>query len=162
MADGNKRIYVKRAVSIILAAAWMLFIYSMSAKDAVSSSVLSSGICYRLCSIFVKGFADMDMDSRLEMAASLSFIVRKSAHFIEYTILGMLYSFCFRSFGSKRPFLWPAVSGTLYAVTDELHQVFVPGRSGQINDVLIDAAGSALGAAIVLLIASWMRKIKAK
>ncbi|MBO4819195.1 MAG: VanZ family protein [Firmicutes bacterium] len=151
-----------RAISIILAAAWMLFIYSMSAKDAASSSVLSSGICYRICSIFVKGFEEMDMETRLEMAASLSFIVRKSAHFIEYTVLGMLYSFCFRAFGTEKPFVWPALSGTLYAVSDELHQIFVPGRSGQISDVLIDAAGSALGAAIVLLIATWIRKRKAK
>ena len=153
---------MKRAIALILAAAWMVFIYSMSAKDAASSSVLSSGICYRLCRIFVKGFEEMDMEARLEMAASLSFIVRKSAHFIEYTILGMLYGACFRSFGTERPFVWPVLSGTLYAVTDEVHQMFVPGRSCQLSDVLIDAAGSALGAAIALLIAHLISNRKRK
>ena len=45
---------------------------------------------------------------------------------------------------------WPA--GVLYAVTDEIHQLFVPGRYGQWTDVAIDAAGVALGALICLLV----------
>jgi VanZ family protein len=158
--ENSRSSTIKKVISIILAAAWMVFIFSMSAKDAASSSVLSSGICYRICSIFVKGFENMDMEARLEMAASLSFIVRKSAHFIEYTLLGILYSCCFRSFGTKRAFLWPSLCGTLYAATDELHQMFVPGRSCQLSDICIDAAGTMLGAAMVFLICRWVSKKK--
>ena len=40
---------------------------------------------------------------------------------------------------------WAWVVGTLYAASDEIHQLFVPGRSGQLRDVLLDSAGVAAG-----------------
>ena len=40
---------------------------------------------------------------------------------------------------------WAWVVGTLYAASDEIHQLFVPGRSGQLRDVFLDSAGVAAG-----------------
>ena len=117
---------------------------------------------------------------------TISFFVRKGAHFTEYLILGLclfctvrdigVYSHRSRSAervgvqpgspvsealqaggpvsevlqpGSPRTFLLPWAIGALYAVSDELHQSFVPGRSCELRDMLIDACGVAAGVAIL-------------
>ena len=97
-----------------------------------------------------------------------SFFVRKCAHFTEYLILGvcMLFAVNGRSLpdvsGIRIRFLrrgLPAwVFGTIYAVTDEIHQHFVPGRSCELRDVCIDAAGVMAGVWIGLLIGKLRKK----
>lgn len=74
-------------------------------------------------------------------------IVRKIAHFILYFVLGILSADAFIAWGKKRRvFVWALVLCVLYAASDEIHQFFVPGRSMQLTDVLLDTLGSALGA----------------
>jgi VanZ family protein len=69
-------------------------------------------------------------------------VLRKLARATEYAILGALLMHALQR--------WPSAFalGVLYAVTDELHQTFVPGRAGRPLDVLIDAAGVAIGIAL--------------
>jgi len=70
---------------------------------------------------------------------SWDLVLRKLAHVAEYAVLGALLDRALR-----RPL--PAVAlGVAYAVSDELHQHFVPGRRGAPLDVLIDAVGVGLG-----------------
>lgn len=40
----------------------------------------------------------------------------------------------------------------LYAISDEIHQVFVPGREAQVKDVIIDSGGAAVGIGVYLII----------
>ena len=86
------------------------------------------------------------------------FLVRKSAHFLEYTGLCLLLSFaCAATWGRR----YTAVSlpiASLYAITDEVHQRFVPGRSCQAADWAIDTAGAALGLLCAgVLLWLWLR-----
>lgn len=57
------------------------------------------------------------------------------------------------SFSWKRMeiLLQPGLTGALYAASDEFHQLFVPGRSGQISDVLLDSAGVCFGVLLGML-----------
>jgi VanZ family protein len=71
-------------------------------------------------------------------------LLRKLAHAAEYAVLGLLL---WRALESAWGAFWLAVA---YAVTDELHQTFVPGRLGSPLDVAVDAAGAAIGIALVL------------
>jgi VanZ family protein len=72
-------------------------------------------------------------------------VLRKLAHFVEYGILGALLYRALR----REP---AAIAlGSLYAVTDEVHQVFVSGRQGSPLDWLIDTAGVVAG----VLLLSW-------
>ena len=81
--------------------------------------------------------------------ALLTFLVRKSAHIIAYFVLGVLMYRALRV-SIRR---WPArtvaglalLSCSLYAVTDEIHQLFVPGRSGELRDVMIDSIAALVG-----------------
>ena len=52
----------------------------------------------------------------------------------------------------------PWICGTIYAATDEIHQLFVPGRSGQVRDVLIDSCGVFIGVMVVTWIVSYREK----
>ncbi len=74
-------------------------------------------------------------------------LLKKGAHFTAYAILAWLaYRVCE---GRKRPFLLAFFIAVLYAVSDEYHQTFVPGRNGNGWDVLIDSAGAFVGLIIL-------------
>jgi VanZ family protein len=66
-------------------------------------------------------------------------VLRKLAHAAEFAVLGFLL---LRAIGHE----WAALAlGIAYAVSDELHQHFVPGRFGSPVDVMLDAVGVAVG-----------------
>ena len=73
-----------------------------------------------------------------------NFIIRKSAHFIEYFVLCFLmYSFLKEySFSGKKLCFFSVIFCFLYALTDEFHQAFVPGRTATIRDCFVDLTGS--------------------
>ena len=104
------------------------------------------------------------------------FIVRKAAHFTEFAILGACLSVNFNDYKSQNalikadkapakqviwthPLIAAWITGTLYACTDEFHQLFVEGRSGEIRDVCIDSAGVILGIAIAAIVKTIKKRI---
>lgn len=79
-------------------------------------------------------------------------VLRKIAHFIEFAGLAMLVFNAFRqTYGHCCPYLSFFVTAA-YAATDELHQLFVPGRAGMLTDVLIDSLGAAAAILFLMLI----------
>jgi VanZ family protein len=80
-------------------------------------------------------------------------VLRKLAHFTEYAVLTMLWWRALHGLGAGfRAALGGALAISLgYAITDEFHQTFVDGRHGSPVDVLIDSAGMASAAALILL-----------
>ena len=84
-------------------------------------------------------------------------IVRKLAHFCEYTLEGFLLMLCMRVYSRHplRHITVPMLGGVLTALTDETIQLFSEGRSSQVTDVWLDSAGVLAGilVAIVLLLA---------
>ncbi len=82
-------------------------------------------------------------------------VAKKSGHFIEYAILAVLFWRALRrTLRAGNPTVWAFILTLLYAVSDEWHQTFVPGRHGRPMDVLIDGAG-AVGGLIALFL--WQR-----
>ena len=86
-------------------------------------------------------------------------LVRKLAHVFIFTILAFFIRICLESWfsGKKRLLLYGFLIGTAYAVSDEIHQLLVPTRSGSIQDILLDCGGVLLG---VLIAAGIIRLIK--
>lgn len=72
------------------------------------------------------------------------FVIKKTAHFIEYAILAFLYlrGFLGSGFSKKKSFIFALVLCILYATSDEFHQSFIPGREPRIRDVIIDTIGA--------------------
>ena len=89
-------------------------------------------------------------------------IVRKLAHFVEYTLIGAMLMNTAYSFNKSRPYSYfPHIlfAGLLAAVIDETIQLNVAGRSGQITDVLLDFSGIIFGELVMLLILTIHKKI---
>jgi len=90
-----------------------------------------------------------------ETVAAIQFLVRKTAHLMDYAILAALL---WRAFRNDQRSFWKtaalafAVTG-VYAALDEVHQSFVPSRTGSARDVLIDCVGALIGLMICLLVA---------
>ena len=125
--------------------AWMLVIFLMSSEVAGTSSARSDEIVRTIQSIGVSAPADL-----------LTFLVRKAAHISAYFILGILLFSLLKEHGlgvKKIIFISIAIA-MLYACTDEVHQMFVPGRSGEVRDVVIDTAGAAVGVVVYAALSS--------
>ena len=106
---------------------------------------------------------DFVQDTSITYAGRL---MRKSAHFIAYLILGFLVSHAMQNEASTGS-VWKRRGASLlfcvvYAISDEFHQLFVPGRGPLVKDVLIDGSGAALGIMLYFAVRElWMRwKIK--
>ena len=135
----------------VLLIGWMIFIAVMSHKPANISDSYSMGIILRLDKLGVpldSGFGDLS-----------NFIIRKSAHFIEYMILAILVSNVLNLYlAPKRSILITIISVFLYACSDEFHQLFVQGREGSFRDVLIDTAGGIAAVIMKMLYDIFLKK----
>lgn len=140
----KKRIAI--IISWIAVLLWMLLIFRLSSQVAVKSNGLSLGITYWIQS-FLANLISAD-------TGVINHIVRKSAHFSAYLILGILSSNALRVSGifKWKKFILALGICVLYAVSDEIHQLFIAGRSGQPSDVLIDSMGALIGIGIFTLI----------
>ena len=83
-------------------------------------------------------------------------VVRKLAHFGEFTVLGFWFTLCLRVYTRHyiRHISWPLLLGLLIADADELIQLHVAGRSSSVRDVWIDFGGvcTGVGCTLVLLL----------
>ena len=152
----------KRITLTILVFCWMAFIFSMSAKNSTQSSNISGGFTYNILSMFFSQFRSIDKATQDSIVEGLQFIVRKGAHFTAYAILGWLCFANLRSlnkFKLKSNFLIALVISALYAASDELHQYFVPGRSCEFRDVMIDSCGALTGIIVVIIFSKIIQKL---
>ena len=153
---------MKKSIFIVLLVLWMGFIFSMSCENAEESSN-TSGQTIRVVLSAVPGFEEQPEEVKVNIIEKLQFIVRKSAHFIGYMILGILASGLILYYGNiNKKYLLAFLICVIYAISDEIHQLFVPGRSGQVRDVLIDSAGSLLGIIIVMAFEKLLIKFNKK
>lgn len=139
----------------------MVIIFLFSNKAAIESSKDSMWITDVILEVYeTLWHRDMIGETRNEVSGILEMIVRKTAHFMEYAVLAMAFSYAlWRQRVSKLKKILLAVMLTiLYAITDEVHQLFVPGRSGRVFDVLIDSIGAIIGAmAFTILLGRTMK-----
>lgn len=127
---------------------WMAFIFSFSAAPAVESSETSDGISYKIVKVMAAlPFLDWEEEELEEKAETLHVPIRKAAHFSEYALLAVLWAapFGYITKSTKKRMAAAFLICLIYAVSDEIHQLFVPGRDGNVKDVLIDSAGAGSG-----------------
>jgi len=79
-------------------------------------------------------------------------LLRKLAHFTEFSCLGLLLSWLYGMLQAKKWPLWSLLSGASAAAIDETIQIFVPDRGPAIKDVGIDTLGVCLGIVIIYTI----------
>lgn len=150
-----KRIICFRATVICLLAIWMITIFSFSSQNADQSSAVSNVFVEKFISILYPKYNDLSLAYQTNIISVFTQIIRKSAHFFEYFILGVLSQLSVITFKKYKILLRAMISTgfcVLYAVSDEIHQYFVPGRACRIGDILIDSMGSILAITIILIV----------
>ena len=134
--------------------AWMGLIFSFSVETAAESTETSGGFISFFMEKWIPGFTELTEAEQTAKIESVTYFVRKSAHFAVFAVLGFLTCAALRScdLSPSRAFILASVIGALYAASDEIHQTFVPGRAGMVRDVILDTCGVLTGAAAMLLI----------
>ena len=138
-----------RWIPVIL---WMSLIFILSHQDASRSSQLSGGLLTAVIEVLTGMFKGLSLNPE-----TLHFLIRKGAHFGAYLILGLFTAHAMEP-KSRKEWMWTLVICIIYAASDEYHQTFIPGRSGELKDVLIDSSGSFTGITLYGLILSLLQK----
>lgn len=135
-------------LSIIFTLAWMAIIFTMSSFNSIESANQSNYIVNIISNVL-----------NINNIELLSFIIRKLAHFTEYLILGFLTINMLDKNDISKKYLISILICIIYATSDEIHQIFVPGRTCQIKDILIDSIGSITGIYLYKLISKRKKSI---
>ena len=135
----------------VLTVCWMMVIFWFSAAPAPESSEMSYTVGIQIGKIAVADFDAWTTEKQNAFAEKIEYPIRKMAHATEYAILGMLMSGAVYAYSvcGQKVIRYAWILATIYAATDEFHQLFVPGRSGQFRDVLLDSTGAAVGILIL-------------
>ena len=142
---------MRKIISITLVILWMILVFWFSSQIGDDSQVTSGNTIRKIITFINNNIDKVKLEEIVEL---LQPIVRKLAHFTLYTLGGILIFNLFNSFKLKNreKIGYSLLVGALYAITDEIHQLFVPGRSGMTKDVFIDSLGIITGVIICLII----------
>jgi len=147
-------------IAVIL---WMILIFILSAQPAAQSSGLSKKVTEIIIEIVHQWIPlDIESSTMLDLASKYNHTVRKLAHFFAYFILAILVMNATIKSGVRgaKGIIIALLICVFYAISDEVHQLFVPGRGGQVKDVLIDSAGASFGVVIYISMNSIVNRLK--
>lgn len=172
---GNRVAVIGSALAVV---AWCAFIFAMSALPADESTELSMGVVWRIIGFIVPGYDQMSAADQLYWQQALDHPVRKTAHFLEYAVLGaLMLNAVVQVMAARRaeekaprektilererrlpaahvkPVFVAWALATAFAAFDEVHQLFVPGRAGMVSDVVLDSFGVLAGVFLLALVA---------
>ncbi len=141
---------MRNVIFPVLLTALMVMIFCFSAQPAEESSSVSSEVCEIAAKVIYEDYETWSVSTQQLVKEGLEFLVRKTAHFSEYALLGSLwYLYLYRR---RRGMLFAFLASAGYAVTDEIHQMFVPGRSCELRDMLIDSSGACCGILVAFVL----------
>lgn len=154
----NKRLTLLRAILWGCTIAVAVAIFLFSTQDGPESSAASNRIAEIIIDLIDPNFDSLPEADQLSIFSFVKKLVRKGAHFTEFAVLGFFIRLLMGSYCLSHPSRWAWLAGTLYACTDEVHQLFVAARAGMWQDVLLDSCGVLAGAAVAYAVRElWMR-----
>ena len=151
---------MKKIIFLILMILWMGVIFYFSGRSAAESDNQSNGFIHATVIKTVKLFKkDLTASEEEFIVKYCVYPIRKYAHVFEYFVLYILVFLFINCYDIdlKKKLIYSMIVCILYASSDEIHQIFVPGRSSKILDVLVDSIGSLIG-----LLGCYMIKRKSK
>lgn len=156
----NKKIIIK-IIDIAIVILWMCIVFWFSSQVGDASKAQSGNTIRKIITFLNNNISSEKLEMIVE---ALQPVVRKIAHFSIYTLGGILIYNMINKYKltRKRKVIYTTIIGALYATSDEIHQLFVPYRSGQISDVLIDTCGIICGIIISIIISTIIKFIKNK
>lgn len=122
----------------------MVLIFKFSSSNGEDSTKQSMGLIGKTIGVIAEIInPDITEEEKLVLYEKYHVPVRKLAHISEYFILCLLVCMflCTYNISYKKIIVYSFIFCFLYACSDEVHQLYVPGRSGNIKDVFIDSIG---------------------
>lgn len=134
---------------------WGAVIFYLSHQPAHVSNGLSTRVTEEIVEKVERVVPDAEFNIR-----EVNRVVRKNAHFFIFFVLGILVMFTLRrsKIRGVRGGALVLLICVLFAISDEIHQIFVPGRGAELRDVLIDSAGASMGILLYLLMSRLLKK----
>lgn len=162
----------KKIILVILLIVWMTVIFIFSSMDTNESNGKSKATIQQTVEKTVEvtektGITDSHPTPQKveKVTEKLNVPLRKCAHATEYCILAVLAILLITEILNGRVSFKTVIIAVffcfLYSLTDEYHQLYVQGRTGQFTDCLIDTVGSVIGSFIFLAIYK-LRRINKK
>ena len=153
---GRIKIILKGSALVL----WCVVIFMFSANNADESNKQSNAVFNTVIEFVNPVYDSLDTTAQAEYKDTATFVIRKLAHFSEYALAFINFSKV-KKLGYRG--LFAAVFSCIYASSDEIHQLFVPGRAGQVRDVLIDTSGAVAGILLAILIRKiWLKSREKK
>lgn len=144
---------MKRKVFLVLLILCMVIIFLFSNQNAYESKKVSDNVAIKILEIKSglekKKISEEDKQIFIKNTRT---IIRKSAHFIIYFILGIVLLKTLKIYNIKHVYFYAILFSFLYACSDEVHQYFISERTAKFLDVFIDTVGSSLGVLLEYLI----------
>lgn len=143
----------------------MLIIFNFSSENSEVSSSTSGNVGRWLLKTFYNGFEKLSSIEQSQIVESIQFYIRKTAHFSIYALLGACTHFgtlANKKISHQKNVFISLLICLVYASSDEIHQLFISGRSGQVSDVLLDFTGSIFGTIIFLIALKIIQMIRLK
>lgn len=130
-----------------------VMIFSFSADSAETSKSISGSIMDKIVEISKYIIGEKEISDTDAVYTNTHKLIRKIGHFTEFALLGVFSFLLAKSynFSLKMAMLIALAYCISYAISDEIHQLFVEGRSCMPTDVLIDSCGSFFGAGLFCL-----------
>ena len=149
---------MKKNIKLLLLITWMFIIFCFSAQDSNESKNTSNQVLIKTVE-FIKQ-EQLSEPEKENIIEKFILPVRKSAHFFSYFILGILITLLLKDYYNITitTFIYALIFCFIYACTDEIHQLFVPGRAGQFLDVIIDTSGAFISTSIYQILHKMIKK----
>lgn len=145
---------MKRIGKIFVLLAWCLLIFLFSSENGTESNSRSGRITEHTIGVYERVTEHkISSEKRKETFQNMNYLIRKTAHFTLYLILGILAYWVLLDYPKASRFLllFSILFCGFYAITDEVHQLFT-GRTAMLFDALIDTAGGIAGVFLMNLI----------
>ncbi len=140
------KVKIIRTILIVLLLCTFGIIFGFSSQNSTKSSGISGKITIKITSN-IKSIQEKNETEKAQILHKVEHIIRKIAHFSIYTVVGLLLMLLCKTYNIKEldRIAICLIIGIIYATSDEIHQVFVPGRGPLFTDVLIDSMGVTVG-----------------
>ena len=145
----SEKSLTKQILSWAFVIVWMVIIFMFSSQDYTNSFNTSKDFTEEIVSLFDNQTTHINTKT---FTIKHHNTVRKFAHFAIYIVLGILVQNAISLSSIKWKFTASLILCVAYSITDEIHQIFVPGRACKWYDIAIDSVGSVVGIGLYMLV----------
>lgn len=155
------KINILRCTLVLFLFCTFVVIFNFSNQDSEKSGSTSQKVTEAITKD-IKSIQKLNKNEKTKVIDKIEDVIRKIAHFSIYSLVGILLMALLSTYNinEKNKIISTVTIGAIYAISDEIHQSFISGRSGQVSDVFLDSIGVTVGGLFILLIIKIVDKFR--